>query len=307
MVLRNRIIMPPMNTELATEEGEVTEEIIQHYGVRAPWLGLVIVEHSYVAPGGRLSPRQPGVHDDRLEDGLGRLARAIKESGTPAAIQINHAGMKTDPALTGEASVGPSPTNGSDEMAAAGMEEIVSAFGKAAAMAVRSGFDVVEVHGAHGFLLNQFASPLTNMRQDEYGGSLENRMRFPLEVVRRVRQETGSGVHLWYRLGADDRSEGGNTIEDGVRMAKMLSAAGVEVMDVSGGICGSRPADLAEPGYYAYAAKAVKDAAGLPVVAVGGVKTVEQAEQVLARWGVDLVAVGRAILSDPLWGKKACE
>ncbi len=307
LVLKNRIVMPPMNTELATEAGGVTPEMIQHYCARAPWVGMVMVEHTYVMPDGRLSPKQPGIHRDELMGGLAKLAHAVKDCGAPIGIQINHAGLRCDPALIGKQPVGPSAKEGGRELAVREIRNITDAFGKAAARAVRCGFDVVEVHGAHGFLLCEFASPLANSRTDGYGGSLENRMRFPLEVVRRVRKETESRAQLWYRLGADDRTPGGNTVKEGARMAKMLAEEGVDVLDVSGGMCGSRPEGLKGPGYFAYAAKAVKDATGLPVVAVGGITTPQEAEEVLTRWGVDLVAVGRAILKDPLWGKKAME
>jgi NADPH2 dehydrogenase len=305
IVLRNRIVMPPMNTELATERGEVTEKMIQHYSARAPWVGMVIVEHSYVRPDGKRSPRQLGIYDDQLKDGLSRLAKAVKETGARVAIQINHAGMKADAALIGVAPLGPSASNGARELAVEELKNLAEAFGEAARRAVSCGFDAVELHGAHGFLLNQFASPLTNRRNDDYGGSLEKRMRFPLEVVRRVGLETPSKVQLWYRLGADDRMAGGNSVEEGAKIAKLLAAEPVDVIDISGGLCGDSPAGLRGPGYFAYAARAVKDATGLPVVAVGGVKTVDQAESVLEKWGVDLVAVGKALLADPMWGKKA--
>lgn len=304
IVLRNRIVMPPMATGLATEKGAVTEELIEHYASRAPWLGVVIVEHSYIDPAGRLSPRQLGIHEDALMAGLTDLADAVKETGTPVAIQINHAGIRADPTLIGGMPVGPSPLNGARKLRVDEIVNLVEAFGEAASRAVSCGFDIVEIHGSHGFLLNQFASPLTNLRDDEYGVSLENRMRFPLQVVRRVRKETGSRAQLWYRLGADDRSPDGNTLEDGAKMARMLASEGVDVLDVSGGICGSGPNGVKGPGYFAYAARAVKDATGLPVVAVGGVTTAEEAEGVIGKWKVDLVAVGRALLKDPLWGEK---
>ncbi len=305
LVLKNRIVMPPMNTDLATEDGEVTPEMIQHYATRAPWLGMVIVEHTYVRRDGRLSAGQPGIYEDRLVGGLRKLAKTVKKCGTPIGIQINHAGRRCDPAVIGQQPVAPSAKEGARELTVPEIEDLTEAFGRAAARAVRCAFDAVELHGAHGFLLCEFSSPLANDRTDKYGGSLENRMRFPLEVVRRVRRETRSRAELWYRLGGDDRTPGGNTIKEGARMAKMLAEEGVDVLDVSGGMCGSRPEDLKGPGFFAYAAKAVKDATGLPVVAVGGITTPQEAEDVVLRWGVDLVAVGRALAKDPLWGKKA--
>ena len=303
--LRNRIVMPPMNTELATTEGSVTQELIDHYAERAPWLGMIVIEHSYVSGNGRLSPQQLGVHEDRLIDGLTNLAAAVKREGTPVALQINHAGMRCDGKLIGRTPVGPSKAPDCEELTTDEIHDIVEAFGRAAARAIASGFDAVEIHGAHGFLLCQFASPITNRRLDAYGGDLEGRLRLPIEIVRRVREELGPDTQLWYRLGADDRREGGNTVEEGARMGKMLVAEGVDVLDVSGGIAGSRPADAHGPGYYAYAAKAVREVTGVPVIAVGGITTPPEAEDVLSRWGVDLVAVGRALLKDPTWAKAA--
>ena len=301
--LKNRIVMPPMNTELAALDGSVTDELVEHYVARAPPLGMVIVEHSYVRLDGKLSPRQPGIHVDGNLEGFSRLAKAIRETGTPACIQINHAGVKCDAKVTGSTPVGPSPANGARELGIEEIDGIVDAFREAAARAASAGFNAVEVHGSHGFLLCEFTSPLANQRKDGYGGSLENRARLPLEVVGSVRDEIGPDMQLWYRLGADDRTPGGNTLDDGVRIGRMLASQGVDVLDVSGGMCGSRPPGVAGPGYFAYAAKAVKEATGLPVVAVGGITTPAAAQRVLDEWGVDLVAVGRALLKNPDWGK----
>lgn len=307
MILRNRIVMPPVATGLATPRGEVTEELVRHYERRARWLGMVIVEHSYVDPLGKLSQRQLGIYDDSLIDGLRGLAARIKGVGAHAGIQINHAGLRADPALIGGEAFGPSASKGARELSTAEIENLVEAFAEAASRAVKSGFEVVEIHGAHGFLLNQFASPLTNRREDPYGGGLEDRMRFPLEVVKAVRRVVKPPIQLWYRLGADDRLDGGNRLEEGVRIGKMLAGEGVDVLDVSGGLCGSRPEGLRGPGFFAYAAAAVKKATGLPVIAVGGIRTVAEAEEVLNRWGVDLVAVGRALLEFAEWGQRAYE
>ncbi len=301
--LKNRIVMPPMNTELAALDGSVTGELIDHYVARAPWLGMVIVEHSYVRLDGKLSPHQPGIHTDENVKGLSRLAKAIRETGTPAAIQVNHAGIRCDAEVTGSTPIGPSAADGARGLDIDEIPGIVDAFREAAARAASAGFDAVEVHGSHGFLLCEFTSLLANRRDDRYGGSLENRARLPLEVVRSVREEIGPDIQLWYRLGADDRTPGGNTLEDGVRIGKMLAAEDLDVLDVSGGMCGSRPPGLAGPGYFAYAARAVKDACGLPVVAVGGTTTPAEAQKVLDQWGVDMVAVGRALLKNPDWGK----
>jgi len=304
LTLRNRIVMPPMNTELATEDGEVTDQLIHHYSIRAPWLGLIIVEHSYVRSDGKASPRQLGIYNNRLERGLSQLASAVKDAGARVAIQLNHAGDLADPAVVRTVPKGPSRSDWGEGLTVKEIGELIDCFGLAAERAVRSGYDIIEIHGAHGYLLNQFASPLKNTRTDSYGGSLENRMRFPLEVVRRIRKVARSNVQIWYRLGADDRMPGGNSIQEGVEMSKLLAAEGVDVIDVSGGLCGPNPDGLGGPGYFSYAALAVKNATNLPVVVAGGVTTAEEAQLVHAQ-GIDLVAVGRALLNDPMWAKKS--
>jgi 2,4-dienoyl-CoA reductase-like NADH-dependent reductase (Old Yellow Enzyme family) len=300
-----------MATELASEKGEVTEGLIQHYSRRSKGPGLAIVEHSYVSAGGRLSKNQLGVYDDSLMPGLSSLAEAMKKQGSVATIQINHAGAKSSPGVIGTQPVAPSPVplpRGGDvprELSVSEIEEVVEQFVAAASRVVRAGFDAVEVHGAHGFLLNQFTSPLTNRRTDQYGGSLENRTRFPLDIVRRIRDELGEKVLLLFRLGADDKIEGGLTLLEGVKIAEMLESAGVDIIDISGGHCGSRPDSLDSPGFFLHMSEAVKSAVSVPVIGVGGVTTSEFAELSIRQGKADLIAVGRAYLKDPDWGLKA--
>jgi len=180
-------------------------------------------------------------------------------------------------------------------------------FGEAAHRAVRAGFDGVEIHGAHGFLLNQFSSPLTNKRRDEYGGSLANRVRFPLMVVEKVKAAL-DGRLLLYRLGADDLDPNGTRVEDSVRFAKQLENAGVDVLNVSGGVCGSRPERLqGVQGYFIGQAAAIKKAVTVPVIGVGGVTDAAAADGFVREGKVDFVAVGRALLNDAGWAVKAVE
>jgi len=191
--LKNRIVLPPMANDLATTKGEVQEALIAHYTRRAAGVGLVIVEHSYIAKGGKLSSRQLGIYEDILIKGLADLAKAIHAKGAPVCIQITHAGRKANSSICGSQPVAPSAIQASDsgevprELEKHEIEGLVRLFGEAARRACKAGFDAIEVHGAHGFLLNQFASPLSNRRTDEYGGSFEKRIRFPLEVVKEVR------------------------------------------------------------------------------------------------------------------------
>ncbi|MDI6847350.1 MAG: NADH:flavin oxidoreductase [Candidatus Bathyarchaeia archaeon] len=297
--------MPPMHTSLATTEGAVTDNLIEHYVRRSKALGLLIVEHSYVSLDGRLSERQLGIYDDSLVSGLEKLSSRVHATGTPVVIQINHAGRAASMEITGMEPVAPSLSENARELRGENIEALVEAFAVAAERAMKAGFDGVEVHGAHSFLLNQFFSPLTNRRRDRYGGSLENRMRFPLEVVERVKEKVG-GRLLMYRLGSDDLDPVGVKIEDSKKFAVKLQEAGVDIIDVSGGLCGSRPSQLQDrQGYFIPQAQQIKKVVDIPVIGVGGITEPEYANAVIREEKVDLVAVGRALLEDPDWATKA--
>jgi NADPH2 dehydrogenase len=184
---------------------------------------------------------------------------------------------------------------------------VVEEFALAAERAVKAGFDGVELHGAHGFLLNQFFSPLFNKRNDEFGGSLENRMRFPLLVAKKVRDSLRNKLFL-YRLGADDLAPNGITLDDSVVFAQRLEQFGVDVMDISGGFCGSEPKQLRHvKGYFVPQAHAIKKAINIPVIGVGGINEADYANMLVSDGLVDLVAVGRALWTDARWAEKAVE
>ena len=305
LTLRNRIVMPPMHTGLATAEGAVTESLIEHYVRRSKALGLLIIEHSYVSLDGKLSKRQLGIYNDSLVNGLEKLSSKVHATATPVVIQINHAGRVATMEVTGTEPVAPSPDGNARELRGEEIEALVEAFAVAAERAMRAGFDGVEVHGAHGFLVNQFFSPLANRRRDSYGGSLENRMRFPLEVVERVKEKIG-GRLLLYRLGSDDLDPAGTKIVDSKKFAVKLEEAGVDIIDASGGLCGSRPAQFeGRQGYFISQAQQIKSAVGIPVIGVGGITEPEYANTVVREERVDLVAVGRVLLKDPDWATKA--
>jgi len=311
--LKNRIVMPPMATGMATIGGEVTEKLISHYVRRAKALGLLIVEHSYVERGGKLALHQLGVFDDSLIPGLTRLAKKVHGVNTPVAIQINHAGRLAASEICGTQPVAPSPIPHSKEhetpreLSKKEIEALGEAFGSAAERAVESGFDAVEIHGAHGFLLNQFLSPLSNKREDEYGGNLEDKMRFPLQVVAQVKAKIGD-FPLLYRLGADDMQPGGLSLRESKVVAQRLVEEGVNAIDVSGGLVGSRPERLqGTQGYYVPLAEEMKSVVDVPVIGVGGIGSPEFANEVIVKGRVDLVAVGRAMLADPDWASKAVD
>ena len=268
---------------------------------------MLIVEHCYVSQRGRLSLKQLGIYDDGLIGGLDRLAVSIHAVGTPVVVQISHAGGVTNKSVIGADPAGPSATGKTRKLTKSEIEGLVEEFALAAERASKAGFDGVELHGAHGFLLNQFFSPLLNKREDEYGGSLENRMRFPLMVVEKVRRSVGSRL-LLYRLGADDLAQNGTRVEDSAAFAVKLEQCGVDVVDVSGGLCGSEPKQLRNvKGYFVPQAYEIKKTVKIPVIGVGGITEAEYADRLVREGKVDLVAVGRALWKDPKWAEKAVE
>jgi 2,4-dienoyl-CoA reductase-like NADH-dependent reductase (Old Yellow Enzyme family) len=294
-----------MQTGLATAEGAVTESLIEHYVQRSKGLGLLVVEHSYVTPDGQLSERQVGIYDDALILGLEKLTSSVHAQGTPIVIQLNHAGGRTTQERIGIPPVAPSSTDRARELRVDEIHALAEAFVRAADRAMKAGFDGVEIHGAHGFLLNQFFSPLTNRRQDEYGGSLANRMQFPLEVIEKVKETVG-GRLLLYRVGSVDMDPAGTQIEDSVQLAVALEGAGVDIIDVSGGLCGSRPDSLQGiQGFFIPQAQRIKTAITIPVIGVGGITDLTYADRVVRDGEVDLVAVGRVLLQDADWVRNA--
>lgn len=313
--LKNRIVMPPMANDLSSPEGEVTDRHIEHYKARAQAdVGLIIVEHSYIVPEGKMSVNQLGIHTDELIPGLTRLPKSIREAGAKSAIQLTHAGANTTSAVCGCQPSGPSniPVPGREEkprpLEREEISTLVEAYRQAARRAREAGFDSIEIHGAHGFLLNEFVSPHTNRRSDEYGGSLENRLRFPLDVITAVRQQVGAGYPLLYRFGASDFLQNGLTLEEAQKIAPLLVDAGIDILDISGGLCGSRPKDLKDiQGFFVPLAQSIKSVVEVPVIAVGGITDPVFANSLIVEEKVDLVAVGRALLKNPNWAREALE
>lgn len=309
--LRNRIVMPPMANGLADETGRVTSPLIEHYTRRAPGVGLVIVEHSYFTPEGKASPNQLGIHNDSMITGLSKLADSIHAEGTPVCIQINHSGREGSYETSGVEPVAPSPipldSSGvvPRELGSHEIQDLIRLFGEAAGRAREAGFDAVEVHGAHGYLLNQFTSPVTNKRTDEYGGSFDGRIRLPLEIVAEIRKVVGPDLLILYRLGASDGEGRGITIRESQTLAQRLVHAGVDIVDVSGGLIGDAPQGMTGQGYFLPLAEKIKEAVQVPVIGVGGITDPLFADQTIRQGRVDLIAVGRALLADPDWALSA--
>jgi len=316
MQLNNRLVMPPMATAKALPDGHVSPEMLAYYREKSAggYIGLVIIEHSYVGPEGQAHERQLSVADDSVIDGLRELAEVVHNQGSRTIMQINHAGSAANTDITGVTPLAPSPIDNPRGRGSSprelGKEEIlnvVQEFSAAAGRARVAGFDGVELHSAHGYFLNQFFSPLTNRRQDEYGGEVINRIRIHLETVKAVRDAVGPDYPIFVRLGASDYCEGGTTIDDSIVAARAFEAAGVDVLDISGGFCGYNIDGASEQGYFAPLAEALKQAIGIPVILTGGIKDAETADRLLREGKADLIGVGRAILADSLWAKKAVE
>jgi 2,4-dienoyl-CoA reductase-like NADH-dependent reductase (Old Yellow Enzyme family) len=229
-------------------------------------------------------------------------------------MQINFAGSAAKSEITGKEVLAPSevvnPLHGGEmptAMSKDDIKEVVNAFGKAAARVKEAGFDGVEIHSAHGYLLNQFFSPLSNKRDDEYGGSVHNRIRLHLEVIKIVREAVGENFPVLLRLAASDYKDGGITIEDSVIAAAEFEKAGVDVLDISGGFCGYTRPGVKEPGYFSPLTEEIKKVVSIPVILTGGVKEAKDAEELLSEGKADLIGVARAIFKDSKWAEKAIE
>ncbi len=316
--MRNRIVMPPMATALEgpggsqRDNGLPSEATVDYYRVRAEsGVAMVIVEHTYITRRGKAHKGQLGLDNDEAIPAFKQLALALRTNGAVAAVQLNHSGATANPEVTGGEPLGPSDTpNPRSERKPRGMtkqeiHEVQDLFAAAARRVQMAGFDAVEIHSAHGYLGTQFLSPLTNTRADEYGGSLENRARFILETVKKVKDMVGASFPVFVRLGSSDGGiPGGFEAPDAAKVAKMLQDAGVALIDVSGGFMGSRPAG-APPGYFVANASTIKKNVGIPVMVTGGIADGAFAEKVLQEGNADLIGVGRGILRDPKWVEKA--
>lgn len=317
--LANRIVLPPMATEQADAEGHPSPATAGHYGsLAATGVALVVVEHSCVAPEGRAAPRQISLASDAHMSGHAAIATAIHAAGALCAAQISHAGSNRRAEMPGRC-LGPSAVENPvshlvpEEMSKGDIAVTIRAFGAAAARVREAGYDFVEVHCAHGYLLGEFLSPLTNHRTDAYGGTPAGRRRLLLEIV----EEVGAAVHgdlpLMVRLGLADNPplvqlyEGGLTMTEGVEAARALDDAGVAILDLSAGICGSRPAEVTGEAYFRPFAEAVSAVVHCHVVCTGGITQPQTAQDIIQNQSADLVGVGRALAADHDWVRKARE
>ncbi len=317
MHLKNRIVRAPNTTLYASpRDGTVTQLLLDHYAVEAAGgVGLCVVEASSVDVNSRLQYGEPTLDSDYALPGLWSLAETIKMNGAKAGIQLIHAGRQC--LVKEKMPVAPSPRrDGYFQVQPRALEDdeiehIIDAFADAVDRAMRAGFDCIQYHGAHGYLPAEFLSLEANHRTDKWGGSLENRARFGLEIVRRTRKKVGPNYPLIYRFSAVDYVEGGVTIEESVKFAKWLENEGIDALDVSAGT-GEVWEHTVAPTHYPHGnlvhlADAVKREVDIPVVAVGAINEPELAEQILVQGKADLVALCRAITADPEWPNKVAQ
>jgi 2,4-dienoyl-CoA reductase-like NADH-dependent reductase (Old Yellow Enzyme family) len=319
--LANRIVIAPM-CQYSAVDGRMNDWHLIHLGQLAiSGAALLTIEATAVLPEGRITWADVGLYDDATEEAMRHTLEGVRRwSDIPIVVQLNHAGRKasTDTPWVGGAQIPPGTERGWQTVAPSaipfqeeqnppvaldrdGLQRIKAAFVEAAGRAVRIGLDGVQLHGAHGYLLHQFLSPLSNQRTDEYGGSLENRMRFPLEVFDAVRDALPADKLLSMRVSATDWVEGGWDLEQTIAFAKALEDRGCDAVHVSTG--GLHPAQKIPvgPGYQVPFARGVKQVVKMPVVAVGLITEPEHAEAILANGDADMIALARTILYDPRW------
>ncbi|MYW71112.1 MULTISPECIES: NAD(P)-binding protein [Pseudonocardia] len=321
--LRNRTLLPSMTTRLADDAGHVTEATLAYYRARADGgVGLVTVEMASPEIAGKHRFRELGIYDDMFLPGLRRLVDTLHEAGARASIQLGHGGSRARSVVSGTTPVAPSavPTPVfeidaelavPEAMSAARIRETVDAYVAAAARAQRAGFDMVELHGAHGYLISQFLSPLENTRSDAYGGSLENRARFGLEILRRIKSEV-PGLPVIFRIGVEDFFPGGLTADEGMQVGRWAEQDGADAVSVTAGHYRSLPAaermipPMAYPAatFVEYAAR-MKQLVDVPVIGVGRLGDPDLAARAVADGKLDIVALGRPLIADPRWVAKA--
>lgn len=326
MKLKNRIVMPPMATNLGGVNGEVTDQMIKYYAARAKGgVGLIVIEIACVDyPVGKAVTNQLSVDNDKFIPGLAKLAEAIHNWDAKVVVQLHHAGRQTRPEWTeGIQPVAPSPVPcpymreapfnvQPRELTYDEIQTTIQKFVDAAIRVAKAGFDGVQLHGAHGYLIGQFMSPLSNRRTDRYGADFACRMRFPTEIVAGIRAALGPNFPILFRYSADEMFPGGITLngpEGGVEIGKRMEAAGVDALNISCGIYPSMTT-LLEPmmydeGWRIYMSGAVKNQVNIPVSGVGVIRSPEIAEKILESENSDFVELGRTLIADPDWPNKA--
>lgn len=314
---RNRIWVSPM-CQYSSEDGMPTDWHLVHLGSRAVGgAGLVIQEATAVSPEGRISPSDAGIWSDAHAQSYKKITKFIKEQGAIAGIQLAHAGRKAstaepwnggkivDEGYGGWETVAPSAEAFADdypmprEMTKADIEKVTNDFVEAAKRAVEAGYEVIEIHAAHGYLFHEFLSPLSNKRTDEYGGSLENRLRFPLETARKVRETVPENLPVFVRISATDWTDGGWDLEQSIEFCRKLKAADIDLIDVSTGGNVPKAKIPVQPNYQVPFAKEIRAQVEIPTAAVGLISEPHQAEEILQKGEADAILMAREFLRDP--------
>jgi len=331
VTLRNRAVMSPM-CQYQAVEGRVQDWHFAHHArFAAGGLGAAFVEATGVTRDGRITHGCTGIWDDSQIPGLKQIADLYRTYGTVPGIQIGHSGRRGSAARPWDGAAPLKETSGLEpawervapsavperegypaprELTIAEIEELIGAFRSAAARALAARFEILEIHGAHGYLVHSFFSPISNRRTDEFGGTLEKRMRFPLLVAEAVRAAWPEDKPVFYRASAIDNLPGGLVIEDTVQLARALKARGIDLIDCSsGGMAGAATLSTAKirPGYQVPYAAAVREGAGLPTMAVGAILEPRQAEAILQDEDADLIALGRQLMAEPHWLYRAAQ
>jgi 2,4-dienoyl-CoA reductase-like NADH-dependent reductase (Old Yellow Enzyme family)/thioredoxin reductase len=314
--LKNRIVMPPLASFLIGDDGSITDETIEHYRRRAAGgPAMVIMEACAVSPEGIVSPHQPVIYDDRYIDGLSKIAAAIKEEGAVAALQIHHGGRQTSAKVIHRKPLAPSPLpcpairGDVEPLTVDGIQNLVQKFGAAAARAYRAGFELIEIHGAHGYLVNQFLSKFSNIREDEYSGDVAGRTRFAREIVEEVCSRIDHALPVSFKISAEEYVDGGLTTKESIEILKILIEAGIDLVQVSAGN-DVTPEWISQPMFMEKAclvesASQVKKAVDIPVMAVGRINDPLIADEIIRQEKADLVCIGRGLLADPEMPLKA--
>lgn len=315
MELANRFVRSATWEGMAGTDGSCTQNLIDvTAGLAEGGVGLIITGHAYVSPEGQAGPWQIGAYSDDMLPGLTKMAAAVHRAGGKVALQIAHAGCYGFASTTGIEAVGPSPgiadkTPSCRELTAQEIGAICEVFGKAAGRAKAAGFDAVQIHAAHGYLLSEFLSPFFNRRADHYGGSIENRTRIVLEVLRSVRNAVGGDYPVLIKLNSQDFIDGGLSVDDMLAISVLLEKAGIDAIEMSGGTIYAsgeysaiRTGALARPEqevYYRDAAARFKSALSVPLMLVGGIRSFEVAEALVDDGNADYISLCRPLIREP--------
>lgn len=315
--IKNRLVIPPIATAKADEDGHVTKDLCQYYDEKSKgaYIGLIMTEHSFVSLEGRASRGQLSMSKDEDIEGLKALVSTIHRNDTKVFAQISHAGGAAQKIRTGYDALSASavriprvnaPDTLPKEMTLDDIQKLIACFSNAAIRAQKAGFDGVEIHSAHGYLLNQFFSPLTNKRHDQYTGeNMDGRIKLHLDIIKAIKEAVGSQYPVALRLGACDYMEGGITLQDSLYACQAFEKAGVDLLDISGGFNSYRHPTSKEQGYFSELTEEIKKVVQVPVILTGGVVEAEAAERLLQEHKADMIGVGRAILKDSQWAKHA--